>query len=93
MRRLLAVCLLALVTQACGSGTDTTLSTTAGATDPQGTTRTTVDTSQSTTTSDTTEDTTPRPLAPDFTLELGEGASFTLSEGTKPVYLVFWAEW
>jgi hypothetical protein len=31
--------------------------------------------------------------APDFTLELGEDGTFTLSEGAKPVYLVFWAEW
>jgi hypothetical protein len=31
--------------------------------------------------------------APDFTLQLGEGGSYTLSEGAKPVYLVFWAEW
>lgn len=34
-----------------------------------------------------------RPLAPDFTLELDDGGSYTLSEGEKPVYLVFWAEW
>ncbi|HEX6299872.1 MAG TPA: hypothetical protein VF148_05380 [Acidimicrobiia bacterium] len=34
-----------------------------------------------------------RPLAPDFSLELGEGGTYTLSEGAKPVYLVFWAEW
>lgn len=34
-----------------------------------------------------------RPIAPDFTLELGEGGTYTLSEGEKPVYLVFWAEW
>lgn len=34
-----------------------------------------------------------RPPAPDFTLELGGGGSYTLSEGEKPVYLVFWAEW
>lgn len=34
-----------------------------------------------------------RPTAPDFSLELGEGGTFTLSEGEKPVYLVFWAEW
>jgi hypothetical protein len=34
-----------------------------------------------------------RPLAPDFTLQLGEGGTYTLSEGSKPVYLVFWAEW
>jgi hypothetical protein len=40
-----------------------------------------------------TETTSDRPLAPDFTLELGGGGSYTLSEGEKPVYLVFWAEW
>jgi hypothetical protein len=34
-----------------------------------------------------------RPVAPDFTLQLGEGGSYTLSDGEKPVYLVFWAEW
>ena len=34
-----------------------------------------------------------RPVAPDFTLELGAGGDYTLSEGSKPVYLVFWAEW
>lgn len=33
------------------------------------------------------------PVAPDFTLTLGEGGTYTLSEGTKPVYMVFWAEW
>ena len=32
-------------------------------------------------------------VAPDFTLELGTGGTFTLSESDKPVYLVFWAEW
>jgi hypothetical protein len=31
--------------------------------------------------------------APDFTLLLGDGTSYTLSEDPKPVYLVFWAEW
>ena len=41
---------------------------------------------QTTTTSD-------REIAPDFTLELGDGGEYTLSEGEKPVYLVFWAEW
>jgi hypothetical protein len=34
-----------------------------------------------------------RDPAPDFTLQLGEGGSYTLSEGESPVYLVFWAEW
>ncbi len=33
------------------------------------------------------------PAAPDFTLALGDGGTYTLSEGAKPVYLVFWAEW
>ncbi len=34
-----------------------------------------------------------RPLAPDFTLGLADGGEYTLSQGAKPVYLVFWAEW
>ena len=34
-----------------------------------------------------------RPIAPDFTLELGDGGVYTLSDGARPVYLVFWAEW
>lgn len=33
------------------------------------------------------------PAAPDFTLALGNGGTYTLSQGAKPVYLVFWAEW
>jgi hypothetical protein len=41
----------------------------------------------------TTETTSGRQLAPDFTLDLGEGGSYTLSKGASPVYLVFWAEW
>ena len=32
-------------------------------------------------------------LAPDFTLSLGNGGTYVLSEDTRPVYLVFWAEW
>lgn len=46
--------------------------------------------------STTTTSTRPRPdgdAAPDFTLALGEGGSFTLSEETRPVFLLFWAEW
>ncbi len=31
--------------------------------------------------------------APDFTLGLGDGGTFVLSEEARPVYLVFWAEW
>jgi hypothetical protein len=35
------------------------------------------------------------PVAPDFTLALGEDGSetFTLSQGSKPVFMIFWAEW
>jgi len=32
-------------------------------------------------------------LAPDFSLDLADGTTFTLSAEQKPVYLVFWAEW
>ena len=32
-------------------------------------------------------------FAPDFTLELGDGGTFVLSQEVRPVYLVFWAEW
>jgi hypothetical protein len=32
-------------------------------------------------------------IAPDFTLPLGEGGEFALSEEALPVYMVFWAEW
>jgi len=31
--------------------------------------------------------------APDFTVELGQGGTFTLSDEQKPVYMIFWAEW
>ncbi len=34
-----------------------------------------------------------REYAPDFTLDLADGTTFTLSEAGRPVYLVFWAEW
>lgn len=50
-------------------------------------------TTAATETPTTTQATSDRPVAPDFTLELGDGGTYTLSEGTKPVYLVFWAEW
>lgn len=33
------------------------------------------------------------PPAPDFTLALGDGGTFMLAQETRPVYLVFWAEW
>lgn len=64
-------------------------------TGPTTTVSVTATTTAATTTSSSRETpTTPaRQGAPEFTLQLGDGGSFTLSEGTKPVYLVFWAEW
>lgn len=49
-------------------------------------------TSSSTTPSSSTV-TEARNAAPDFTLGLGDGGTFVLSEEARPVYLVFWAEW
>lgn len=90
----------ALVVSACSSGTDATSTTGAGEPTPTttadaGTTVTTGGNDAVTTTSaaDGTTTTSDRPLAPDFTLELGDGGSYTLSERARPVYLVFWAEW
>ncbi len=95
MRRLIA---LALVLAACGApatteGTTVTdpgepLSTSSvdqgapGSTSPVGSD----DASPTTVASD-------RQPAPDFSLDLANGGSYTLSQGAKPVYLVFWAEW
>lgn len=49
-------------------------------------------------TSSSTETTRPapnpdRPLAPDFSLTLSDGTEYQLANETRPVYLVFWAEW
>ncbi|MDH3308118.1 MAG: hypothetical protein OEO77_11450 [Acidimicrobiia bacterium] len=33
------------------------------------------------------------PAAPDFSLLVDDGSTFVLSQETRPVYLVFWAEW
>ncbi len=88
---------LALVVVACSDGADATSTTQSVPVDPE--TSTTAGgggtaAPGTTETPETTEGTTSdRPLAPDFTLALGDGGSFTLSEGEKPVYLVFWAEW
>lgn len=91
------VSLLAVVVAACGpsvagepsSTTSEAVVTSTSSAEPGTTTAeatTTPRPSETTTTSD-------REVAPDFTLELGDGGSYTLSEGEKPVYLVFWAEW
>ena len=33
------------------------------------------------------------PDAPDVTFELDDGSTFVLADATRPVMLVFWAEW
>ena len=103
-RRIATVSLLAVVIAACGpsavgeqpSPTSETVATTTSPAEPATSTAeatTTSDPSEATTTSPETTTTSDREVAPDFTLELGDGGSYTLSEGEKPVYLVFWAEW
>jgi hypothetical protein len=84
MKRL-AVALVVVLAGCSGGGADDSSTTTTS-----GTTNTAAAT---TSTSAETPSTAVRQSAPDFTLQLGDGGSYTLSEGTKPVYLVFWAEW
>lgn len=108
MSRLVALVLaLSLVLAACGGGTAEPESTTAGETtsaspttspDPTvpETTRPSGDggsDATTTTAAPSTTTTSDRPPAPDFTLALGDGGTFTLSAERKPVYMVFWAEW
>ncbi len=82
MRRLLGLIVMALLITSCGdAGAEsvTTASTLADTTTQPAPTSTTIDDLG--------------PAAPDFTLELADGSTFTLSEAQHPVYLVFWAEW
>ncbi len=95
MRKSVTLGLLVLVASACAGDAGTTTS----IADPGETTVVTSDTTtlpgagETTTSQGETTTTSDRELAPDFTLELGDGGSYTLSEGARPVYLVFWAEW
>lgn len=91
------VALLGIAVAGCGGGADPVTS--AAPTVPDATTPTTT-TPAPGSTSVAASPTTSAPeadseavLAPDFTLALGEGGEFVLSAETKPVYLVFWAEW
>lgn len=86
---------LALVVACGGSATvgDTTGQTTTTSAAVEGPTSTIVPGSSTTTTPGSNSTTSGRQIAPDFTLELGDGGQYVLSEGAKPVYLVFWAEW
>lgn len=100
MRRIAAVSVFALLASACAS--TTSVSTTASTTAETSTTAATAPSSSSTAgtgttvpgvTSTTVRERPEGDVAPDFTLALGEGGEFTLSDEQKPVYMVFWAEW
>lgn len=99
MRRIAAMSVLALFASACAS--TTVSSTTAGTAAATSTTATAASSSttggtRTTATGVTSTTVRQRPegdAAPDFTLALGEGGEFTLSDEQKPVYMVFWAEW
>lgn len=104
MRSATALLALVLVATACGDDASgdpaVAITTTAGAATSSTTDSDPVDPAPSATTTtpsgggETTTTSTPQgPAAPDFTLALGEGGTFTLSDEQKPVYMVFWAEW
>jgi thiol-disulfide isomerase/thioredoxin len=94
MHRMVAV---ALLVTACagGPGADRTASTPAADTIASTSAPVTSTSPGSTTTPPgaITSSTDPRELAPDFSLDLGEGGTYQLSAAERPVYLVFWAEW
>ncbi len=106
-RRASLVSVLALVLAACGGGqTDavvpvaTTAASAVAATDSTGPATTSSGggsgTIEATTPASPGERPAPNPdreIAPDFTLNLGSGSTFVLSEETRPVFMVFWAEW
>ncbi len=72
---------------------DTVATTTAAPTTQPPTTTGAITTTSTAAPTTTTTEAHDRPGAPDFTLELGNGGTFTLSAEPRPVYLVFWAEW
>ncbi len=97
-RVLLAVMVLSLLVAACSPATDSAGESTAPTSD-QGSTSSAggssgEDGSTTTGQSGDTTTTSDRPLAPDFRLELGNGqGTYVLSEESKPVFMIFWAEW
>jgi hypothetical protein len=92
MRRTAALAVVALSLVACGdsggSGSATTMQ--PGTTETSSLVTAAVSSSTSSSTTTVAE---ARASAPDFTLALGDGGTFILSEEARPVYLVFWAEW
>jgi hypothetical protein len=93
MRRLITSSVLLLVLGACSAGqtSDRPASSLSTVGEPVGTS--TPGSTGVPTTGRTPSTEPPGPMAPDFTIALGDGGTYTLSEGAKPVYLVFWAEW
>ena len=90
----------ALTLAACGTGeTGATVTTAVGLQTPEATEAPTASATEATETGEPAEAAVNAssgvdgPAAPDFTLALGDGSSFTLSATDRPVYLVFWAEW
>ncbi len=100
MRRVLPLLALALalVAAACGGTAVVPVPSTTVASVPEGAgsvvpTSPEVTVTPTATTAPTTRSTVDGPPAPDFTLRLADGTEFVLSRETRPVYLVFWAEW
>jgi len=80
------------VTEPTEAPVETTTTTSSGSP----TTEATVPSSSTAGTTTTTETPLPPldgPAAPDFSLQLSDGSTFLLSEESRPVYMVFWAEW
>ena len=98
VKRTVLLAVFALTVAACQTGADSATSTSESQSpSTTGESTTTLGGDGETTTTTGGEETTTtasgRDVAPDFTLQLGDGGTYTLSEGAKPVYLVFWAEW
>ena len=87
MRRLLVV--LALVATACG-GADVSQSLSPSEPVVDGSTDSTSAAEEGTGEAGDSADGRP---APEFVLALGEGGEFSPSSESRPIYMVFWAEW
>ncbi len=98
MNRIAAWLVFGLVVSACGSTepappASAAPGTTAVAGGPSVTTGASSDAPETPTSEPARSPNPDRPVAPDFELVLSDGGTFTLSAETRPVYLVFWAEW
>ncbi|MFZ0493981.1 MAG: hypothetical protein WAM81_12400 [Acidimicrobiia bacterium] len=89
MKRILVAAVGAVLLVSCGAASTIETTSTSATTTPPSTTST----SNSATASTSTSTASPGKPAPDFTLTLSDGTDFTLSSETRPVYMVFWAEW